>query len=220
MLFRSDQILAASRLYLEKGATELGPEERTAAISFALGSTSTHVSQARSHNHDKDVECAASKPRKTGVATGSPGKKPGTKTSAAPKRRGRKPGTSDTTEKKGRAKADKALSSIWLEKPASGEGDGKPVPKPKSTSTSTDKRQGQESDDSSDWLTAELAARGLEYRDMRDRGGCLWVKGGKLLTPAMKGLEDMGAVFAMKTEGCRAFKGEAAWWLKGYPDKR
>lgn len=218
-----DQVLAASRLYLERGTTELGSEERAAAVSFALRGASAHAPQPKSLSQDKGAERAAPKLHETATGPGSPDKRYNVKTGSAPKRGERKPnkaGTSGTAKKRSRANTDEVPSSIWLEKPVDSADSGRPDPKPMPARAAADKRTGQESNEGSDWLVTELAARGLEYRDMRDRGGCLWVKGGKLLKPAMKGLEDMGAVFTMKKEGCRVFKGEAAWWLKGYPDKR
>ncbi len=62
-----------------------------------------------------------------------------------------------------------------------------------------------------------LDEKRLEYLDLRDRGGSLWVIGGSELGDVMNELRTKGFVFRYRAEGGRATKGRAAWWWKPQP---
>ena len=71
-----------------------------------------------------------------------------------------------------------------------------------------------------DWIIAVLEELGLEYLDMRENAGCLWVYGANELSPRMKELELRGARFKLDAKGSRVTGKRPAWWLRGYPEER
>lgn len=54
----------------------------------------------------------------------------------------------------------------------------------------------------------------LEYLDKRDKGGALWVIGGRDLSPTMLKLQDSGFHFTFKVGGGRSSGYRDAWWYK------
>lgn len=54
----------------------------------------------------------------------------------------------------------------------------------------------------------------LEYVDKRDKGGVLWVIGGKELSPTMLKLRDSGFPFTFMVSGGRSSDYRDAWWYK------
>ena len=70
-----------------------------------------------------------------------------------------------------------------------------------------------------DWVAAVLASQGVQVIDRRPQGGSIWAVGGGELDALMSDLAAHGAEFTYKTDGGKATKGCAAWWMQGYPAK-
>jgi hypothetical protein len=77
-----------------------------------------------------------------------------------------------------------------------------------------------EADARRDWLDDELDDAGLEYLDKRDGDGYLWVISSASASDVVKRLNGRGADFKLSTHGGKATWHRAAWWLKGWPEKR
>jgi hypothetical protein len=71
-----------------------------------------------------------------------------------------------------------------------------------------------------DWLDDELDDAGLEYLDKRDGDGCLWVISNASASDVVKKLNGRGVDFKLSAHGGKATRHRAAWWLKGWPEKR
>lgn len=66
---------------------------------------------------------------------------------------------------------------------------------------------------SDDWLLAYLEKQECEYVDHRDKGGMLWVIGGKTLEWYLEPLQDRGIKVKFKPVGGKASKNKPAWML-------
>lgn len=72
-----------------------------------------------------------------------------------------------------------------------------------------------------DWIVEALEQQGFKYVDLRGlNGGNLWVMGGGELDSAMDELAKRGARFEFTFRGSKATRGQAGWWLKGYPEEQ
>lgn len=226
-----NEILAASRHYLETGTTEMSPEERAAAMAYALDSgdpqseEATDAGEAPTAPGCTRIDNAPGRPEANGPAESSEDEQSPSETPEGESSEGAQPTAATQVQGDAGRRADEEtadladadlLRSIWVdlsnERPDEAEELERPHGNPATAESGSSAAGG-------DWLVAELTARSLEFKDMRGRGGCLWVKGGKALKSSMAGLKDMGATFQFKASGCRAFKGEPAWWLSGYPTR-
>lgn len=70
-----------------------------------------------------------------------------------------------------------------------------------------------------DPLLFYLNNHGLEYIDLRDRLGCLWVFGGLDISEAIRPLQKSGVSISFKSGGGNATGGKDAWWTKDRPTK-
>ncbi|MCP3032377.1 hypothetical protein LF817_13610 [Halobacillus sp. A1] len=66
---------------------------------------------------------------------------------------------------------------------------------------------------SDDWLLAYLNKQQFEYVDHRDKGGMLWVIGGKSLEWYLEPLQDRGLKVKFRPIGGKASKNKPAWML-------
>lgn len=71
-----------------------------------------------------------------------------------------------------------------------------------------------------DWVLDDLDDLGLDYKDKRPSGGCLWVIGGEGLRSRLEATIKRRADFKLSERGGKVTGGRAAWWLKGYPEER
>ena len=63
-------------------------------------------------------------------------------------------------------------------------------------------------------VLALLNEAGVSYIDKRDKGGALWIIGGKELSDTVKKCQQLGMWFKFKAEGGKATKGKPGWWAK------
>lgn len=68
--------------------------------------------------------------------------------------------------------------------------------------------------DLGDRIICTIKEAGLEYVDKRDRGGSLWIVGGREIAQQVEVLQKKGAAFRFKEGGGKATGGKDAWWVK------
>lgn len=86
-------------------------------------------------------------------------------------------------------------------------------PKSKETVTLTQKPGSAATTDDS-WIIQALEEKGLHPIDRREKGGCIWVIGGRELNGLMSEMQQRGASFRFKKGGGNATKGKDGWWLR------
>lgn len=60
-----------------------------------------------------------------------------------------------------------------------------------------------------------IKQNGVPYIDKRDKGGALWIIGGKELAGFVSECKKYGYVFKFKAGGGKASKGKDSWWIRG-----
>lgn len=80
----------------------------------------------------------------------------------------------------------------------------KEQPKPMSSSTT-------------EWIISELMQRSLLYKDLRDKGGCLWIKCSRDIDTFISEGKRRGYSFYLNEEGCDAFPDQPVWWTTSKP---
>lgn len=64
-----------------------------------------------------------------------------------------------------------------------------------------------------------ISQSNIEFVDKRDKGGCLWIIGGKELQPFVDRCKGFDVVFHYKEDGGNATNGHCAWWTTGKTEK-